>query len=127
MIDKIIFSLNFRRIRDLCSSIKNTFEPVIQTNLYPKSQITISLQVLQHDGCKPPPYTTFKLLLILIQPSFNPVSTVPHSPSSLPEYLYSILSLPSQSDFSPLPSLPFLPHSLHKLKPFTLPPVSYLF
>jgi len=39
-----------KRILELASTIKSTFEPVIQTNLYPRSQIDIFVQVLQHDG-----------------------------------------------------------------------------
>jgi exosome complex component RRP41 len=39
-----------RRILELASTIKSTFEPVIQTNLYPRSQIDIFVQVLQQDG-----------------------------------------------------------------------------
>jgi len=39
-----------RRILEMASTIKSTFEPVIQTNLYPRSQIDIFVQVLQQDG-----------------------------------------------------------------------------
>lgn len=39
-----------RRILELASAIKSTFEPVIQTHLYPRSQIDIYVQVLQQDG-----------------------------------------------------------------------------
>ncbi|OBZ72662.1 Exosome complex component RRP41 [Grifola frondosa] len=39
-----------RRILELASTIKSTFEPVVQTNLYPRSQIDIFVQVLQQDG-----------------------------------------------------------------------------
>ncbi|KAF8650991.1 hypothetical protein AX16_004977 [Volvariella volvacea WC 439] len=39
-----------KRILELASTIKSTFEPVIQTNLYPRSQIDIYIQVLQQDG-----------------------------------------------------------------------------
>lgn len=35
---------------EFASSIKSTFEPVIQTHLYPRSQIDIYVQVLQQDG-----------------------------------------------------------------------------
>lgn len=34
----------------MASTIKSTFEPVIQTNLYPRSQIDILVQVLHQDG-----------------------------------------------------------------------------
>lgn len=34
----------------MASTIKSTFEPVVQTNLYPRSQIDIFVQVLQQDG-----------------------------------------------------------------------------
>ncbi len=34
----------------MAATIKSTFEPVIQTTLYPRSQIDIFVQVLQQDG-----------------------------------------------------------------------------
>lgn len=34
----------------MAATIKSTFEPVVQTNLYPRSQIDIFVQVLQQDG-----------------------------------------------------------------------------
>ena len=39
-----------RRILELAATIKCTFEPVVQANLYPRSQIDIFIQVLQQDG-----------------------------------------------------------------------------
>ncbi|CCM04705.1 uncharacterized protein FIBRA_06891 [Fibroporia radiculosa] len=39
-----------RRVLELAATIKSTFEPVVQTNLYPRSQIDIFLHVLQQDG-----------------------------------------------------------------------------
>jgi exosome complex component RRP41 len=39
-----------RRILELASTIKSTFEPVILTSIYPRSQIDIFVQVLQQDG-----------------------------------------------------------------------------
>lgn len=39
-----------KRILEFASTIKSTFEPVVQTNLYPRSQIDIIVQVLQQDG-----------------------------------------------------------------------------
>jgi exosome complex component RRP41 len=39
-----------RRILEFASTIKSTFEPVVQTNLYPRSQIDVIVQVLQQDG-----------------------------------------------------------------------------
>jgi len=39
-----------RRVLDFASTIKATFEPVIQTNLYPRSQVDIYINVLQQDG-----------------------------------------------------------------------------
>jgi len=39
-----------KRILELAAAIKSTFEPVIQTHLYPRSQIDIYVQVLQQDG-----------------------------------------------------------------------------
>ncbi|KAG0327147.1 Exosome complex component RRP41 [Dissophora globulifera] len=34
----------------MASFVKQTFEPVVSTNLYPRSQIDIYLQVIQQDG-----------------------------------------------------------------------------
>lgn len=42
----------YRRILEFAASIKATFEPVIQTHLYPRSQIDIYIQVLEQDGGK---------------------------------------------------------------------------
>ncbi|ESK98268.1 exosome component 4 [Moniliophthora roreri MCA 2997] len=39
-----------KRILELTQTLKSTFEPVIQTSLYPRSQIDIYVQVLQQDG-----------------------------------------------------------------------------
>lgn len=39
-----------KRILEFASAIKSTFEPVVQTNLYPRSQIDIFVHVLQQDG-----------------------------------------------------------------------------
>ncbi|KDQ53123.1 hypothetical protein JAAARDRAFT_39499 [Jaapia argillacea MUCL 33604] len=39
-----------KRILEFASTIKSTFEPVIQTTLYPRSQIDIYIQILQQDG-----------------------------------------------------------------------------
>jgi exosome complex component RRP41 len=39
-----------RRILEMAATIKSTFEPVVQTNLYPRSQIDIFVHVLQQDG-----------------------------------------------------------------------------
>lgn len=39
-----------RRILEFASTIKSTFEPIIQTMLYPRSQIDIFVQVVQQDG-----------------------------------------------------------------------------
>lgn len=39
-----------RRILELAATIKSTFEPVVQTSIYPRSQIDIFVQVLQQDG-----------------------------------------------------------------------------
>lgn len=41
---------NTRRTLELAAAIKSTFEPVIQTNLYPRTQIDIYIQVIQQDG-----------------------------------------------------------------------------
>lgn len=34
----------------MASFVKQTFEPVVITTLYPRSQIDIYLQIIQHDG-----------------------------------------------------------------------------
>ncbi|TFK19359.1 exosome component 4 [Coprinopsis marcescibilis] len=39
-----------KRILEFAATIKATFEPVIRTSLYPRSQIDIYIQVLQQDG-----------------------------------------------------------------------------
>ncbi|KAJ8072600.1 Exosome non-catalytic core component [Marasmius tenuissimus] len=39
-----------KRILELTQTLKSTFEPVIQTSLYPRAQIDIYVQVLQQDG-----------------------------------------------------------------------------
>jgi len=39
-----------KRILEFAATIKSTFEPVVQANLYPRSQIDIFIQVLQQDG-----------------------------------------------------------------------------
>ncbi|KAH7912011.1 exoribonuclease, exosome component 4 [Hygrophoropsis aurantiaca] len=39
-----------KRLLELASTIKSTFEPVVQTHLYPRSQIDVFIQVLQLDG-----------------------------------------------------------------------------
>ncbi|KAF8999076.1 hypothetical protein BDQ17DRAFT_1427982 [Cyathus striatus] len=39
-----------KRILEIASTIKSTFEPVIQANLYPRTQIDIYVQILQQDG-----------------------------------------------------------------------------
>lgn len=39
-----------RRILEIGSTIKSTFEPVVQTSLYPRSQIDVYITVLQQDG-----------------------------------------------------------------------------
>ncbi|KAJ8481137.1 hypothetical protein ONZ45_g15409 [Pleurotus djamor] len=39
-----------KRILEMAAAIKSTFEPVVQTSLYPRSQIDVFVQVLQQDG-----------------------------------------------------------------------------
>ncbi|KAF9448626.1 exosome component 4 [Macrolepiota fuliginosa MF-IS2] len=39
-----------KRILEIGSTIKSTFEPVVQTTLYPRSQIDVYITVLQQDG-----------------------------------------------------------------------------
>lgn len=40
----------YRRVLEFAAAIKSTFEPVVQTSLYPRSQIDIYVHVLQQDG-----------------------------------------------------------------------------
>jgi ribonuclease PH len=47
---KSLHVLNYRRVLEFAAAIKATFEPVIQTHLYPRSQIDIFVQVLEQDG-----------------------------------------------------------------------------
>lgn len=39
-----------RRVLELASTIKSTFEPVVQTSLYPRSEIDVFVHILQQDG-----------------------------------------------------------------------------
>ncbi|KAJ5079961.1 exosome complex component rrp41 [Anaeramoeba ignava] len=39
-----------RRVLEICSIIRKTFEPVLQLELFPESEISIFIQVLQADG-----------------------------------------------------------------------------
>ncbi|WWC59108.1 uncharacterized protein I303_101656 [Kwoniella dejecticola CBS 10117] len=39
-----------KRLQEIGASIRQTFEPVIMTHLYPRSEITINVQVLSADG-----------------------------------------------------------------------------
>ncbi|KAF8638710.1 hypothetical protein AX17_002005 [Amanita inopinata Kibby_2008] len=39
-----------KRILEMAAAIKSTFEPVIQSTLYPRSQIDIYLHIIQQDG-----------------------------------------------------------------------------
>ncbi|KAH9481534.1 Exosome complex component RRP41 [Psilocybe cubensis] len=39
-----------KRILEYAAAIKSTFEPAIQTSLYPRSQIDVFIQVIQQDG-----------------------------------------------------------------------------
>ncbi|KAF9301957.1 Exosome complex component RRP41 [Mortierella antarctica] len=41
---------NDKRLLEMASFVKQTFEPVVITTLYPRSQIDIYLQIIQHDG-----------------------------------------------------------------------------
>lgn len=45
-----------RRTAELASAIKSTFEPVIHTHLFPRSQISIYVTVEHQDGGEWPPY-----------------------------------------------------------------------
>ncbi|PFH50702.1 hypothetical protein AMATHDRAFT_144428 [Amanita thiersii Skay4041] len=39
-----------KRVLEMASAIKSTFETIIQTNLYPRSQIDIYIQIIEQDG-----------------------------------------------------------------------------
>ncbi|KAF9048394.1 3' exoribonuclease family, domain 1-domain-containing protein [Panaeolus papilionaceus] len=39
-----------KRLLEFAATVKSTFEPVVQTNLYPRSQIDIFIHVMQQDG-----------------------------------------------------------------------------
>ncbi|TCD66515.1 Exosome non-catalytic core component [Steccherinum ochraceum] len=39
-----------KRVLELAASIRQTFEPIIQTSLYPRSEISIFVHILQQDG-----------------------------------------------------------------------------
>ncbi|KAF9984250.1 Exosome complex component RRP41 [Mortierella antarctica] len=41
---------NDKRLLEMASFVKQTFEPVVITNLYARTQIDIYLQIIQHDG-----------------------------------------------------------------------------
>ncbi|KAJ1937851.1 Exosome non-catalytic core component, partial [Linderina macrospora] len=43
-------SKNDKRLLEVAAFVKQTFESVIQTHVYPRSQINIYIQLLQHDG-----------------------------------------------------------------------------
>lgn len=45
-----ILNSTYRRILEIASTLKSTFEPVVQTTLYPRSQIDVYVTVLQQDG-----------------------------------------------------------------------------
>lgn len=44
-------SLLTRKIVELASAIKATFEPVLLLHLYPRSSIDVYIQILEVDGC----------------------------------------------------------------------------
>lgn len=41
---------DFRRILELAAAIRQTFEPIIQTSLYPRSEISVFVHIIQQDG-----------------------------------------------------------------------------
>ncbi|OLE50849.1 MAG: hypothetical protein AUG51_26005 [Acidobacteria bacterium 13_1_20CM_3_53_8] len=43
-------SINYRRIQELGLAIRQTFEDTVQTQLFPRSQIDISVLVMEQDG-----------------------------------------------------------------------------
>lgn len=43
-------SSNERRIQEINLALKQTFEEAVQTQLYPRSQIDISVLVMEQDG-----------------------------------------------------------------------------
>lgn len=48
--DSYAFHLSTRRSLEVATFIRQTFEPVILTSQFPRSQIDIYVQVFQHDG-----------------------------------------------------------------------------
>lgn len=52
--------LVFRKIVELASSLKATFEPVLLLHLYPRSSIDIYIQVLELDGGTFPSLVSFR-------------------------------------------------------------------
>lgn len=46
----LYFLSSVRRLLEMASFVKQTFEPVVITTLYARSQIDIYLQVIQQDG-----------------------------------------------------------------------------
>ena len=47
---KVENELSGRRLQEVGASIRQTFEPVIMTHLYPRSEISIHVSVLSADG-----------------------------------------------------------------------------
>lgn len=48
-LDSVRF-LTLRRLLEIGAAIRQTFEPVILTHLYPRSEISVQVQVLSADG-----------------------------------------------------------------------------
>lgn len=50
LIEELMRRFHPRRTVEMAAAIKNTFEPIIMTHLYPRSQIEIFVTVLSQDG-----------------------------------------------------------------------------
>jgi len=50
-------SVNYRRVQELGLAIRQTFEEAVQTQLFPRSQIDISVLVMEQDGGIESPFT----------------------------------------------------------------------
>jgi exosome complex component RRP41 len=51
---QIVCGVNYRRIQEISLALRQTFEEAVQTQLYPRSQIDISVLVLEQDGGNSP-------------------------------------------------------------------------
>jgi hypothetical protein len=78
--------LTFSRLQEVGASIRQTFEPVIMTHLYPRSEISIHVSVLSADGGES--HTGLKWYETNVQVSCQQRSTQQLWRSLLPESHY---------------------------------------